>query len=608
MRSRTTTLLAVAILTLLASTAARAYIEAPYALGRVILEATNIVLVKVEKVDNERNLIIYQKLADIKGKHPTPQIKHNIGKGGFNPREWQFIMAYAQPGKVAVVFHNGSASETCIDNYWYQTYPAGEWWTLVHGEPYLLRTYCGKPEKLVPIVQAMLAGQQVTVPCMVDGDKNALQLRTAKMQRMKASMQIQDYDQKRDFAGWGNDEFRKISNMPGFALMGSIGRLESGLGGIAVADMNGDGQADLCLWSENRVLLLQNAGNTFDEVPLNYAGGARGAAWGDWNSDGKIDLLLASPAGLKLFTNEGGKFRDDSALLPQLPYYNLRAAAWMDYDGDGKPDILVANGFLGLRLFRNKGPQPPVPAGAQPSLANLAFEDLSDRVGLGVNGIGSTVKGDGLIVADVNGDGRPDFLYVAGTGVLVFNTPQGFVESRDSGIALQSPRVTPAFGDFLGDRKMHLAIPHPRGLTLLRNDGSGHFADITVNCGEVAKFNENATSVALADFSGKGKLDLFVGCLRGPNHYFRNKGDGSFVDATDEIGLDHHIFNTRMLVARDVNKDGVPDLLMLNEGQDSTALLSASRAPAGPASPAAGQPVAIPGRPAYAPPVSAPPK
>src|SRR3954464_3601848 len=73
-----------------------AYVEIPYTLGRVINEATNIVVVKVEKVDKEKNLIIFSKVADLKGKHPTDTIKHNIGRGGFNPREWQFIMAAAE--------------------------------------------------------------------------------------------------------------------------------------------------------------------------------------------------------------------------------------------------------------------------------------------------------------------------------------------------------------------------------------------------------------------------------------------------------------------------------------------------------------------------------
>ena len=97
---------------------AQAYVEIPYTLGRVCNEATNICVMRVEKVDKERNLIIFTKVADLKGKHPADTIKHNIGRGGFAPREWQFIMAAAEPGKTAIFFHNGSASETCIDNYW----------------------------------------------------------------------------------------------------------------------------------------------------------------------------------------------------------------------------------------------------------------------------------------------------------------------------------------------------------------------------------------------------------------------------------------------------------------------------------------------------------
>jgi hypothetical protein len=40
---------------------------------------------------------------------------------------------------------------------------------------------------------------------MVDGDKNNLHLRKAKLQRLKASMKLLDYNAKRDFVGWGGD-------------------------------------------------------------------------------------------------------------------------------------------------------------------------------------------------------------------------------------------------------------------------------------------------------------------------------------------------------------------------------------------------------------------
>jgi hypothetical protein len=75
------------------------------------------------------------------------------------------------------------------------------------------------------------------------------------------------------------------------------------------------------------------------------------------------------------------------------------------------------------------------------------------------------------------------------------------------------------------------------------------------------------------DFSRKGRPDLLIGCLKGPNRYFRNQGNGKFVDATDEIGLGKRIFNTRGVFAVDLGRHGVPDVIFNNEGQDPVVLV-----------------------------------
>jgi len=208
-------------LLLAAAPAARAYVEAPYSLGQVCKEATNVMVLEVTKVNKEKGLIIYKKVEDLKGKHPTDEIKHNIGQRGFHPREWQNIMKWAEVGKKAVFFHNGGASETCIGTYWYQCYNEGEWWGMSHAEPFLLRTYYGEPEKLATAVTAIVAGKEVVVPCLVDGNKNDLHERKGKVQRLKASLARGNYDAKRDFVGFGAgegdevvEEFKTIVLLP----------------------------------------------------------------------------------------------------------------------------------------------------------------------------------------------------------------------------------------------------------------------------------------------------------------------------------------------------------------------------------------------------------
>src|SRR5688572_9598793 len=125
-------------------------------------------------------------------------------------------MNWAAVGKKAVFCHNGGASETCIGNYWYQCYLQGEWWGMSHAEPFMLRTYCADPEKLVAAVATLLQGKEVIVPCLADGPKEQFHLAKGKLQRMKASLKLQDYNAKRDFVAFGGDgedipEFKTVT-------------------------------------------------------------------------------------------------------------------------------------------------------------------------------------------------------------------------------------------------------------------------------------------------------------------------------------------------------------------------------------------------------------
>src|SRR5262249_46591879 len=152
----------------------------------------------------------------------------------------------------------------------------------------------------------MVQGKEVIIPCMVDGNKDDLHLRRAKIQRVKASLQLLDYNPKRDFVGWGGEDFRRLLGMPGFTHYSSLTQVGPEAQAISSVDFDGDGKPDLCLVGAGRVVLLRNGGESLNEVQLPGALGGRAAVWADYNGDGKPDVLLATPLGPKLYTNLGG--------------------------------------------------------------------------------------------------------------------------------------------------------------------------------------------------------------------------------------------------------------------------------------------------------------
>jgi hypothetical protein len=581
-RSNLTLLVAISGVLAVSSPPCSAYItNTPLTFGQLCSIPPHISVARIDKVSQEKGVIIWRKVRDLKGKYPYEVIKHSINKSHwpqYTPDMQREVMRRAVVGKTAVFFHgytNGHPNDINVyldDGYWYAVAGHGEpdWCYLYSDQPVLLKLYSGSKERLAAAVRDVVAGKEVVVPCLTDGSMDQLRRRIPKVQQLRASLKIQDYNPRRDFIRWGDPvDYEPLAGMPGFTQRGVLPRVDPEAQAISCISIRGDGKPDLCLIGASRLALMRNGGDGFDETTLPGVAGCRAAVWADYNGDGRPDLFVATLTGPKLFTNLGdGTFKDDTALLPREACYNMTAAAWIDYDGDGRPDILFSNGFHGLRLYRNKG---LAPAGTP---RHEGFEDVSKKVGLGADGIASGVKGDTLTVCDVNGDGRPDFLYGAGSGVLVVNTGMGFVEARDSGIAYRPGKVGPTFFDFDNSGHPGLFVPQFDGRSkLFRNDGTGHFTDVTSQAGDLVKFRGTATSAAWGDIDNDGLADLVVGCLRGPNHFFRNMGNGKFEDATEALGLHKHIFNTQAVCLVDLNNDAVLDMVFNNEGQESCVLL-----------------------------------
>ena len=100
---------------------------------------------------------------------------------------------------------------------------------------------------------------------------------------------------------------------------------------------------------------------------------------------------------------------------------------------------------------------------------------------------------------------------------------------------------------------------------LLSNDGT-QWLDITEVSGLAPKRYRRTYSASWLDFDGDGDLDLVnVSDFAGLDLY-RNDGRGHFTDLTPELGLTRHAFGMAHVVW-DANHDALPDLLMV--GMDS---------------------------------------
>ena len=222
---------------------------------------------------------------------------------------------------------------------------------------------------------------------------------------------------------------------------------------------------------------------------------------------------------------------------------NSTGPTFVDYDQDGDLDIFVPTEAHmqghDNRLFENIG---------QGRFTNVAVER-------GIDNGGGLARGASW--GDIDNDGDMD--------MFVANMPP-------------SAR---------GVKK----VPHSAYRNLLIETGEPNFKNITVSAGLLRAGNEQdvqaggigstGAGVAWGDFDNDGYLDLYI---KQPeydvdNVLFHNKGDGTFVDVTEQSGAG---ILGKVLKANaqgspnwtDFNQDGWQDLLVTNEGDSNIAFLN----------------------------------
>jgi hypothetical protein len=101
--------------------------------------------------------------------------------------------------------------------------------------------------------------------------------------------------------------------------------------------------------------------------------------------------------------------------------------------------------------------------------------------------------------------------------------------------------------------------------TFAATDDVGRFRDVAPQAG--LDVVATAGGVIVDDFAGTGRFDVvtsnFDSC--GPLHYFRNNGDGTFIERTSAAGLDGQLGGLN-LIQTDYNNDGCKDIFVLRGG------------------------------------------
>jgi hypothetical protein len=256
----------------------------------------------------------------------------------------------------------------------------------------------------------------------------------------------------------------------------------------------------------------------------------RGAGWADHDGDGDQDLYLACDGPNRLLENRNGTLVDVAAAAGVAGTADSWGLAWGDADDDGCVDLYVANhggsgnaSRTGNTLYRNR--------------CDGTFAEVPDAGGARAGDHSSSAAW-----TDHDLDGDLD-LHVANRGI---RTDDRVRTERNRLYENQGNRTFEDVAPEAGVAGAHVDSAQPNGST--RDRGA-------------------SMAVAWLDYNKDARPDLFVTDAAGTDRLYRNLGNGSFEDATDEAGLDTFT-RSRGVAAGDVDGDKDLDLYVARARKD----------------------------------------
>jgi hypothetical protein len=284
-------------------------------------------------------------------------------------------------------------------------------------------------------------------------------------------------------------------------------------------------------------------------------------------------------------------------------------AMFFDYNGDGWLDIYQLNGcwMKGVNDNRGRRWRGKLTNHLYRNNKDGTFTDVTQQAGVGDQGFGV-----GSSAADFDRDGDLD-LYVLNYGPNVFYRNEGdgsFTDMTErSGLGNPMWSLSAPWFDYDRDgdldvyvvnyleyddgkfRSFYAAAGYPGPLSysgrpdaLYRNNDDGTFTEVTKEAG-LLNPNGRGMSAAIADLDNDGLLDIYVANDAMENYFYRNQGNGTFVEdgliAGIAFGEGGQGVSSMGPVIGDFNRDRwldifVPDMgygcLLVNQGADGGAV------------------------------------
>ncbi len=286
--------------------------------------------------------------------------------------------------------------------------------------------------------------------------------------------------------------------------------------------------------------IVDDAGRTYKAAHYDHG---NGVAIADVDGDGRADIYFSSQiGGNELWRNlGGGKFESITASAGVgVPGKIGVSASFADIDNDGDEDLYVTTVRGGNMLFENDG--------------HGKFRDITASAGVGYVGHSSSA-----VFFDYDRDGRLD-LFLVNVGRYTTNT-----------IAGDGYKYYTAYEDAFSG---HLKPARFERSILYHNEGSNHFADVSVRTGLMDVSWSGDASIV--DANDDGWPDLYVLNMEGDDQYYENAGGKRFVRKSRAL-FPKTSWGAMGIKVFDFNNDGKMDIFVTDMHSDMSEAVGPER-------------------------------